>query len=329
MQTILPDSGSKFEDKRAYLKIRRVYLIVQPIGLRICKKIFIFEKRKTNNMQKIEADIFQAVTINYDILIHTANTPFLIEGLFLIQGLKGICTGTANYEKITFREGELCVLMPSSIVILQMVQKDFLARVLYVPPKYLPDLALAAGDIDMRSILKFNVLTLDPQLSEDLEHLHTIILHQLEKPLTTYRIKLMLSLINSYLFIIIGNVRSGSSEQHLSSKERITRDFLLKLMNDYREQKSVDYYAKLLCVSSKHLSKVVKEVSNYTPQQWINRTILLEAQRLLANTTMDVMEIAEKLGYSSSSTLTRFFKNATGITPLQFRKEHISHPMTY
>lgn len=68
MQTILPDSGSKFEDKRAYLKIRRVYLIVQPIGLRICKKIFIFEKRKTNNMQKIEADIFQAVTINYTFL---------------------------------------------------------------------------------------------------------------------------------------------------------------------------------------------------------------------------------------------------------------------
>lgn len=280
-------------------------------------------------MQKIEADIFQAVTINQDILIRTLNTPFLIEGLFLIQGLKGTCTGTVNYEKINYREGELCVLMPSSIVVLQMVQKDFLARVLYVPPKYLPDLAVAAGYIEIQNILQFNVLTLDPQLSEDLEHLHTIILHQLEKPMTTYRIKLMLSLINSFLFIIIGNVRSGSSEKHLSSKERITRDFLLKLITDYREHKSVDYYAKQLCISSKHLSKVVKEVSNYTPQQWINRTILLEAQRLLANTTLDVMEIAERLGYSSPSTFSRFFKNATDTTPLQFRKEHVSEPVTY
>jgi len=275
-------------------------------------------------MQSIAADIFQAVIINYDTICNGLNKPIMMQGLFLALCHKGFITGTANYEHLHCQQGELFIIIPNTVFVLHSVSEDFVAKVLYVPLRHIPDIAVSAQDIDLERILKFNILTLDSQLQEDLQYLHTVILHQLEKPMTVYRRKLMLAMINSYIFIILGNVRGGSSEQSLSSKEKITRNFFILLLNEYRSHRDVDYYAKQLFISSKYLSKVIKETSKFSAQEWINRTVLIEAKRLLVNTNLDIMQIAEKLGYSSPSTFARFFKNSTGTTPVEFRKQHSS-----
>ena len=275
-------------------------------------------------MKRIEADIFQAVVINYDILHPSLNHSVLMRGLYLVLCHSGTISANANYESISCKAGDFFVIIPNTIFALKSVSKDYMAKAIYIPPKHITDITVALQDINLEQVLKFNKLTLDSQLNNDLESLHTIMMHQLEKPMTLYRRKLVLGLINSYIFIILGNIneRTGTADPNPSNKQMIARNFLITLLNGYREHKDVDYYAATLYVSSKYLSKVVKEITTFSPQEWINKTLFMEAQRLLANTNLDITQIAEQLGYSSTSTFSRFFKQNTGLTPMEFRKQH-------
>lgn len=55
--------------------------------------------------------------------------------------------------------------------------------------------------------------------------------------------------------------------------------------------------------------------------QWIDRALVREAKVLLHHTAMPVAEVAEKLGFATPSFFIRFFRQQTGHTPLQYRKQ--------
>ena len=46
-----------------------------------------------------------------------------------------------------------------------------------------------------------------------------------------------------------------------------------------------------------------------------------EAKVLLHHTAMSVAEVSEKLGFATPSFFIRFFRQQTGQTPLQYRKQ--------
>ena len=53
----------------------------------------------------------------------------------------------------------------------------------------------------------------------------------------------------------------------------------------------------------------------------VNQTRLRLAARHLANTDMEISEIASSLGYKDASNLTRAFRTKTGMTPRLYRQK--------
>ena len=86
----------------------------------------------------------------------------------------------------------------------------------------------------------------------------------------------------------------------------------------FKEHKSPKEYALLMHVSEKHLNRICKTCLNKTTTQLIIERVILEAKRRLAFATSTVSQIAEELGYSTSSYFTRLFKKNTGQTPVEF-----------
>ena len=70
---------------------------------------------------------------------------------------------------------------------------------------------------------------------------------------------------------------------------------------------------------AKYLSAVVKRVSDKSVVDWINETVVLEAQAQLKTTRMTVQEISDYLNFPNPSFFGRFFKKHTGMTPKAFR----------
>lgn len=80
-------------------------------------------------------------------------------------------------------------------------------------------------------------------------------------------------------------------------------------------------YASLMHTSEKHLNRICKTCLNKTTSQIIAERIVLESKRRLAFAKSSVSQIAEDLGFSSTSYFIQLFKKKTGETPLEFMQK--------
>jgi len=102
------------------------------------------------------------------------------------------------------------------------------------------------------------------------------------------------------------------------------RDQLIKFVNlieeNYHKGFTVTKYANLLFVSSRTLSDITHQLLNKTPSQMIQERIILEAQRLLLHSNLNVSQIAYRLGFDDPSYFVKYFKKHANVSPSEFRK---------
>lgn len=89
----------------------------------------------------------------------------------------------------------------------------------------------------------------------------------------------------------------------------------------YLENRSVEYYARLLCISPGHLNDLVQAAIGTSAKRHIQARVFLEAKRMLLYTEWSVDEIAARLHFRSASYFIKAFRADTGRTPLAFRRK--------
>jgi AraC-like DNA-binding protein len=72
----------------------------------------------------------------------------------------------------------------------------------------------------------------------------------------------------------------------------------------------------MLNLTPKNLNRKIVTEKQIAPNTIIKNRIILQAKRLLVNTTLSIKEIAVYLGYEDYSYFLRFFKSQTGSSPL-------------
>src|SRR5690606_6348120 len=88
----------------------------------------------------------------------------------------------------------------------------------------------------------------------------------------------------------------------------------------YKEGYSVAEYAQLLHISSRSLSDLTQQQLRKTPSQMIQERIILEAQRLLLYSNLNINQVGYRLGFDDASYLDKYFKKHTGVSPSEFNK---------
>jgi AraC-like DNA-binding protein len=70
----------------------------------------------------------------------------------------------------------------------------------------------------------------------------------------------------------------------------------------------------------KSLSRATQELTGLGAQQYLARRRALEAQRLLAHTSLPVAQVADRLGFDEATNFVKFFRREAGCTPTEFRR---------
>ena len=105
----------------------------------------------------------------------------------------------------------------------------------------------------------------------------------------------------------------------VSFDKELARKFSQLVEQNYRTIHSVADYASMLNLTPKNLNRKIVTEKQIAPNTIIKNRIILQAKRLLVNTTLSIKEIAVYLGYEDYSYFLRFFKSQTGSSPLTFR----------
>ena len=101
--------------------------------------------------------------------------------------------------------------------------------------------------------------------------------------------------------------------------EYLTFQFLKLVGQHVTRERSVQFYAALLNVTPKYLSRCVKEIMGKTCGEVIDEMVILEAKVLLDDPQLTVSQVADRLHFSNPFFFSRFFKNQTGVPPTAYR----------
>jgi AraC-like DNA-binding protein len=97
-------------------------------------------------------------------------------------------------------------------------------------------------------------------------------------------------------------------------------DYVLEHFNE--EIKATDM-ADLCNMSSSYFSRTFNSQMGMNFNEYVNYIRIMEAEKLLVSTTMNVTEIGTSVGFSDTSYFIKLFKVYKNISPKQFRKEFV------
>lgn len=115
--------------------------------------------------------------------------------------------------------------------------------------------------------------------------------------------------------------------KYLNRQKEITDNFLYQMnkhMDEFmagsvEEMISLKEIAGMMYLHPVHISNVIKLYTGFHPCHFYELRVLSEAKKLLADHSLTISEVANRLTYDNSN-FTKYFKEYTGMTPTAYRK---------
>lgn len=169
----------------------------------------------------------------------------------------------------------------------------------------------------------YGVLELDAGQQRYVEELLASIVAEIREKKVNYEamVKMQVASLLIYSLRCLKNQTfAPKGEEAHTAKHRKVHEVADYIINNSGGSKSLEDLAKRFYVSKCYLSRIFKEVTGSTVNEFINIQKIKQAQRLLSDTDHNITEISEMLGYESITYFEKVFKKYTETSPLKYRK---------
>lgn len=123
------------------------------------------------------------------------------------------------------------------------------------------------------------------------------------------------------LMIHFGRQGQHTPAAHTDTRETsLIRQFVQLVRTHFMEKKMVSDYADILCVTANHLNRTVKKLTGQTASYHIQQQVIREAKRMAIYSETSMKEIAYSLGFDNLAHFSKFFKNNSGSSFSNYRK---------
>ena len=128
--------------------------------------------------------------------------------------------------------------------------------------------------------------------------------------------------VNSLLLYIqrVSKAHSAPAKENISeSKDKLFHEFRVLLTNNFREERSVQFYADKMHISTRHLNSVCQRASGQNAKEIIDHFTIIELEVSLIYTHKSFQELVNEFHFPDQSYLNRYFKRHTGYSLSEFR----------
>lgn len=256
------------------------------------------------------------------------NEDFVFPHIVLTLILSG--SGRAMYDMrvITHRKNDLTIILPGHIMHPLDGTDDLTYVMLFISPKMFDDLRFHNFSHDHE---KFHYAPVCSLTDEQAEHLLAIldqiaIIANLSDKELPHRYQTLLAQL-AVGYEILNYYRRDQDRKWAENRHiDIFNRFCDLVVKHYRESREVKYYADLLNITPKYLSKVIRKATNgVSPVKWIEQYVASQAMRLIeSRATQTLQETAYMLGFTEPTSFYRYFKRVVGMTAKQYRNSNPS-----
>jgi len=221
------------------------------------------------------------------------------------------------------RKGKVSVIFPEQVHSITHYSDDVTGKIiLFEEVMFCSDILkneLSAYNVNLSNQLNCTVLP----IKDYQEKIHIVSLvkeiyenpSQIKKEQARFYIKiLLLSLIESI------HGQHPVLGQH-TNDQPLYIQFKKMLNESYKDERSVQYYADKLFITTKKLNSITKKSCGETAINAIHNRILTEIKRQLMFADISHKEIAFNLGFNSPAALNKFVKAKLNLTPTQLQQE--------
>lgn len=167
---------------------------------------------------------------------------------------------------------------------------------------------------------KAAVITVTPMMQEELEDVAGKLLKEFGN-FFLLRAEILRTYLKLFLLYLSRNFQAAPKDEPGSANVKLVRQFLDLVEQRYATVKMVSDYARELAVTPNYLNEIIRKKTGIAASDHIKNRIILEAKREAVYGGGSMKEIAYRLGFDDLAHFSKYFKNATGRSFTEFKKE--------
>ena len=271
----------------------------------------------------------ECITASSDSQMQVFRFPCRIDAFIIGVGTEGETSVSFNLHEFRLKKDSMFIFTPKNIMQVNS-QQYFKADVIAISPDFMRRINIDIKNM-MPLFLKFvenPTLALTPEESRSMRGMIAQIERETRGPETHFSFDIVSGLIAATIYkvgdIMYHYLAEHPEEQNNSHNraEEYFKQFTHLLGEHFREERSVGFYARQLCITPKYLTTLIKRISGQSVSEWIDNYVILEAKTLLKYSTMSIQEIAYYLNFPNQSFFGSYFKRNTSMSPSQYKAQN-------
>ena len=242
------------------------------------------------------------------------NVPRKVDVTTLILLDKGESRAIVEGKEYHLKAPCLAIVMPNQTYCLLEASEELNLRAIIMSNRFTANLMSSSLN---RMVQKNPIL----EISSDIISFNTyykVLLHTVKSPIKSYRFETAQHLTMSMLYFYIRKLVKIENDK--KRKEVIFDNFCEELRKYFSINRTIPFYSGRLGVSPKYLNDIVKEKTQITANDYIDKVTVTECKALLSSTEMSIQRISMLMNFSSYSGFGKFFKRMTGMSPTEHRE---------
>ena len=271
----------------------------------------------------------ECITASSDSQMQFFRFPCRIDAFIIGVGTEGETSVSFNLHEFRLKKDSMFIFTPKNILQVNS-QQYFKADVIAISPDFMRRINIDIKNM-MPLFLKFvenPTLALTPEESRSMRGMIAQIERETRGPETHFSFDIVSGLIAATIYKVgdimyhyLAEHPEGQNNSHNRAEEYFEQ-FTHLLGEHFREERSVGFYARQLCITPKYLTTLIKRISGQSVSEWIDNYVILEAKTLLKYSTMSIQEIAYYLNFPNQSFFGSYFKRNTGMSPSQYKAQN-------